>query len=429
MKCNKTPLTLMLLFVSINCQAQDSIHLYLHKEKNKSGLIDREGNIVLEPKYSIIGNFKEGKASVTIINRAKNDFHKILSTKLGYINAKGEVVIPFKFQHIPDEIKDFSEGRAVVKMNNKFGYIDSEGKMVIPPKYSRAYPFNEGFAVVESNGDSGNRALIDKNGKVIFYFLEKYQEKVDSLAKNVLVTTNKLSDGKISVHQFIQGGKTVSAVFDSQGELLFTKRFRRINPYVNGITEAHIDSCRTSSANCWVIIDDRGEILTNESYARCVRIDKDTFFVQNHDTGEQKVITTKGDMVPPIIEKGISVLSDDLVNHTTLIRAEKNGRYGYIDQMGKVILDFQYNHVSVFSEGLAFVKKPDRTVLCVDEKGNRIFQIDAVYDANWGSAVPYEPFPSGVYKNGLASLMIAADGYYKLVHIDKTGEFLKVTKK
>jgi len=106
------------LLLSTNCLSQRNTDLYLYKKDGKLGLINKQGDVVLKAQYSHIGKFEEGRAAITITTRAKNDYHKILDTKLGYINTKGKIVIPLKFQHIPDKIKDFSEGLAVIKIDN-----------------------------------------------------------------------------------------------------------------------------------------------------------------------------------------------------------------------------------------------------------------------------------------------------------------------
>jgi len=416
-------------FLSANCQSQNNIDLYLYKKDGKLGLINRKGEIKLEANYSHIGKFKEGKAAITITTRAKNNYHKILNTKLGYINEEGEVVIPLKFQHIPDKIKDFSEGMAVIKINNKYGYINSDGKIVIQPKYSSAFPFSEGYAVVEFNGDYWDKALIDKNGKVAFSFLEKYREQVDSTAKSILVTTNQLSEDKIAVHTFIRGGKTISSVFNSKGELLFTKQLARINPYKNGNSIAIKDGCRVGSANCCIIIDDQGNVLTKASYYPLERIKSEYFLAEDATTGNQQVINSKGDRLQPLIKEGTRLSREDLINSTSLIRVGKSGMSGYVNPSGQLVIDIQYDNTSPFSEGLAFVKKRDNTILCIDETGKTIFEIDSKYNAGWGGYYGYTSFSLGVFKNGMVTLVMIINGKSEFVHLDKTGEILPIKEK
>ena len=50
-----------------------------------------------------------------------------------FINAQGEVVIPFQFERI----EYFSDaGLAEVRMNGKWGCINTKGEMVVPCEYS-----------------------------------------------------------------------------------------------------------------------------------------------------------------------------------------------------------------------------------------------------------------------------------------------------
>lgn len=63
---------------------------------------------------------------------------------------------------------------AVVVINNRYGYINKKGDLVIPFNYDKAKPFENGFAYVEKNGKSG---YIDKNGKIVVpleYDIDEY---------------------------------------------------------------------------------------------------------------------------------------------------------------------------------------------------------------------------------------------------------------
>lgn len=422
---------MVFFFLPANCQSQNNIDLYLYKKDGKVGLINGKGEIILKANYSHIGKFEEGKAAITITSRAKNNYHKILDTKLGYINTAGEVVIPLKFQHIHDEIKDFSEGLAVIKINNKYGYINAEGKIVIQPKYSRAYPFKEGYAVVEFNGDYSDRALIDKNGKVVFRFLEKYQAQVDSLAKSILLSNSipQLSEDKIAVHRYNNNGKRIASVFNSKGEILFTKELFGITSYEDGVAIATMNDCRIGSENCLFLIDDEGNRLTLESFYSIVRIKHDYFLVENALNGHQKIIDKKGNILRPPIEEDVKINVSSLKNSSNLISVHKNGMTGYINESGELVIDFLYMSATPFSEGMAFVKKLDYTVLCIDKTGNIVFDIDAKYYADWSFPFGYVSLPYGIYQNGIATLIMTIDGKSEIVHIDKTGKFLTIKEK
>jgi hypothetical protein len=78
--------------------------------------------------------------------------------KSGFIDRTGRVVVKPLF----DEVKDFSEGLAAVRLGLNWGYIDESGYFTIPLQFAWAENFSDGFAVVSKGQDS--RGLIDHNG-------------------------------------------------------------------------------------------------------------------------------------------------------------------------------------------------------------------------------------------------------------------------
>ena len=54
-----------------------------------------------------------------------------------------------------------------------------------------------------------------------------------------------------------------------------------------------------------------------------------------------------------------------------LAAVEKDGKCGYIDYTGKVVIDFEYYLASSFSQGLAVVRK-DEKLVDIDHEGNII---------------------------------------------------------
>ncbi|MBD5172078.1 MAG: WG repeat-containing protein [Bacteroidales bacterium] len=65
--------------------------------------------------------------------------------------------------HQYDELFPFSEGLAAVRKGEQFGYINTKGELVIPCKYTYAGPFNEGLACV-TEGEDKSICFVDKNG-------------------------------------------------------------------------------------------------------------------------------------------------------------------------------------------------------------------------------------------------------------------------
>jgi hypothetical protein len=83
--------------------------------------------------------------------------------KYGYMNHKGEMVIPVKF----DKAEDFHEGLAQVEINGKWGYIDHAGNIVIQPQFDFALKFSCGMAAV---GKNRQYTFVDRNGQLLSDF-------------------------------------------------------------------------------------------------------------------------------------------------------------------------------------------------------------------------------------------------------------------
>jgi len=120
----------------------------------KSGYIDKEGNVILPFNFQDASDFIGGYANVVggedsvffcVIDKMGipiplegYDFGKCSdglfrvtsyeNDKCGYVDAKGQAVIPFLY----DSAFDFEEGVAKVIKNDKYGFIDKSGRIVIP---------------------------------------------------------------------------------------------------------------------------------------------------------------------------------------------------------------------------------------------------------------------------------------------------------
>jgi len=125
-------------------------------DKNKKiGYINTKGETVIPPKFSYGSNFSEGLAAVG-------------NKYFAFIDTTGtQITNTFSY------IDDFSEGLAAVEQNNLWGFINKEGKMIIEPQFIKASRFHEGLAaVIPNNTDESKRqfkkwGFINKTGKLI----------------------------------------------------------------------------------------------------------------------------------------------------------------------------------------------------------------------------------------------------------------------
>jgi len=153
------------------------------------GYVSKDGRMAIEPRFGTAGDFSEGLAPVTItedgaISPNGGELLERWSPDpefpepppaWGFINKKGEVVIPM----IYEKALGFSDGLAPVRQNGRWGYIDHQGRMVIGAVFVYAEKFRNGVAEVVIAAGSEDAmefraevidtylAYIDKHGRLL----------------------------------------------------------------------------------------------------------------------------------------------------------------------------------------------------------------------------------------------------------------------
>lgn len=133
----------------------------------KYGYIDRSGKMIINPRFSQVGDFHKGLAlagtkDYPLLNKA-NTF------QYGYIDKTGTFVIQEQFSEATDF--DDSTGLAVACVGNsdtaRCGFISTTGHFVINPQYYLAGSFINGVArVLEKRGYTPS--YIDQTGRMIW---------------------------------------------------------------------------------------------------------------------------------------------------------------------------------------------------------------------------------------------------------------------
>lgn len=120
----------------------------VYKGIRRAGLVDLQGNLVIEPSVDRLLQFREGRGLVR-----DNEY------RFYYITEQANLYNGFY-----EKATEFKHGVAVVQMNGKWGIINRKGIEIIPPKYDQIETFENGYAKVRIEGFSG---LSNLNGKLI----------------------------------------------------------------------------------------------------------------------------------------------------------------------------------------------------------------------------------------------------------------------
>lgn len=206
------------------------------------GLIDSTGKEIVTPRYRNIENFYEDYAQVAI------DDDKAPNKRLwGIVDKKtGKEIVPCKYE----SVGSFFEGMADVLQNGRWGFVNLKGEMVIPPKYVKAstyaiLKFSEGLAVVTTDTTINKKfGAIDKTGKMVIPFL--YDNLGDFAEGVALANKGKiLKQGQYSWQQdIVTAGKF--GYINKTGKTIISFEYEWGTNFLKGQAEVLKDSIRFS---------------------------------------------------------------------------------------------------------------------------------------------------------------------------------------
>lgn len=130
------------------------VNVYV-KDKLLYGFVNREGEIVIQPKYYHATDFNDGLAIVEIDR---------LSDLWACINTDDEILFTLKADYF---IEGFSEGLAVTRYKNDYFFINRNGDKVFNKSFFYAHNFHNGLSVVKLNYQNTKNSLINREGKIV----------------------------------------------------------------------------------------------------------------------------------------------------------------------------------------------------------------------------------------------------------------------
>lgn len=331
-------------------------------EIDRSRYNDKDDDIQLSQQISqnickydeVLDNFSDGLLPVT-----KNK-------KLGYINAKGEEVIPCTLKYYIEPGMDdgsvifgrFKEGLAKVcsfdgesgaeesfgAKNIKFGYMDKMGKIIIPPIYQTAGDFSEGKAYVSSETFNG---FIDITGKKLFEIkgmIDRNLEFVDGM----LMTTDTDNN------QYL--------FYNSEGKVVLKismDKYWRLSNFHEGLAYFehydNINDCIDRKG----FIDKNGIEVLNLTEYKIINSFSEGLAAVSKDGNKFGFINTQGEIVIPCQYEGYSTEGDmlefnDFHDGVCLVQTQNI----YINKKNEIVLRVKEGvNCSDMSQGLALINE------------------------------------------------------------------------
>ena len=302
---------LFTLFISAHIVfAQKSdFKYYIAGTDQKLYILNQDGKPISNETYSYIGEFSEG---LFLVEK---------SGKFGYIDKKGAIVLPF----IYDQASKVMNGVAAVQIDGKYGLIDRKGKYKIIPQYEELYFENNdsGLLKFKNNGLYG---LINKSGKVIIP--NKY-ENLGDIENGFVAAESNGNYGLIDVKD------NVIAPF--------------IYTYLGSVKNGYSFSFSEKGNPKMGLMNLSGKVLLNPVYDHIYTSLDEVRLIENRKKGIANKYGTV--LLKPEYRSDFEGFNEGLM------LLEKDGKFGFTNINGQIVIDLIYDAARPFSEGLAPVLK------------------------------------------------------------------------
>ena len=293
------------------CAFREGLSVFMDSEKREFGVVDKEGNVVISPKYQFcIGMYVDGLLGVA------EEYGKY-----GFIDKEGNVVIPFQYDDIignggmynTNLWRGLKEGRIPVKKGDQWGIVDREGKYVITPQFDYILLDGENY-LFRKDREYG---WCDRDGK---YIIEPQYEEASPFGNGPLASVGLEIENEDMIGYINIDGDTVFTLpYDDEVSSPF---------WTNGLAITQMDGE-------YGLINEQGKWEVNPQY-REIALYGDMYLVKDGE-GDWGLIGKDGKyLVNPAYDR---VIRDVYYNNSGLLYAMA-AESDYFD-MSSVVEDFE----------------------------------------------------------------------------------------
>jgi len=391
----------------------------------RQGLIDRDGNRILEPIYHSIRIIDEERTSV------------LLPHEWQLLNERNEIQLRIS----ADELIPQQGGINIYQHSNQYGILNSAYEVILPAQYDRLVYLGDDYFQSQKNKKNGvihadnsvsipfiyDSLLIDK--ELIRAFrkaqgwslidrahrirTEKQYAWINQIQGDVYPVKNNGYWGLLN-----QAGKeTINCVFDSLLEISndqlvvkFRGLFGIINSHEEWLIAPQSFPLQLINDTCYLELQPKNKFLKKFNGEIIYFTDNQIDFKSDHWTeylpdGTIKTLNYQGQIISRVSPPELDKLEEIFSESEGMRGIKRDGKFGFVDSRGRLRIANRYDGIGNFKEGLAPVK-------LLGKWGFLNMQDQIVINPNYDIVQEFSNGLSVVRKNGKSGV------------IDKTGKFV-----
>lgn len=346
-------------------------------EDRREGLIDRNGAVIVKPVYGEVKFGEHGSVHARevdtwlfldgenhLVGQQQADGIIPLSPDTYAVASGGKTqLMNNKFEPLCTELFSFlggfDNGIALYKKGGRMGVLDQTGKIVLPASYRRITVDGNGFLACLDIPYKNSWVLLDRSGRPL---TEKHYEYIGSYNGKYYPVRSRGFWGAVNR----TGEEIVACVHDSLVQQMgdhivvrFRGQYGVINLAENWIVTPQPNPLRILNENMYFEFDGKTTFL--KSFSGDI-----IYFSDNHLESNGNYIRetlTSGaywiiDMNGIIIDRSNQPEGTEHVfpEREGLRAILKDGKYGFIDDEGRLRIANRYEDVKPFSEGMAAIR-------------------------------------------------------------------------
>ena len=374
----------------------ENYQYFVLKENNLSGVIDRSGNILIEPTYEEIRIPNPEKA--VFVCYVEND-SKVLNQNNEEMFSEYELVEPIRLKNVES---DLMYEKSVLKyyQNGKYGLIDFEGKQITEPIYDSidSLPYKEGELLVSQEGKTGvinikGNLMVDISyGSIEVDGYYKDENKYKYAGYITSITTNEgyrygyvnYKGQKVLENEYNEISR-INDIDDDENAYLISAKNGQYGVIKNKeqILNNEYQSIRYDGTNNLFVIeksrkfgvaDINGNVIIEPTYNQ-IDITGAYLYAQN----EQGTTIFNSNGTEANINTNISILNTDSDKYKIRINNENGSKYGVINESGEQVIEEKYNYIEYLYDNYFIVSNENSKLGVIDNKENEKIKIE--YDS------------------------------------------------
>ena len=357
------------------------------RKDNLFGVIDRSGNIIIEPKYDDV---KIPNPEKPVFVCYEGDSTKVLNERKEEILTDYDKVEPIQLQNT---VNDLIYEKSVLKyqQDGKYGLIDFEGKRITKPIYDSIDSLNykEGQLLVKQDGKTGvinikGNTLIDIKYDQInvdgYYTKENgynYSGYIVSATTDQGYRYGYINyDGKLLLEPNYNQLSRVTQIQDNNNAYIICAENGRYGVMKNdeSIIPNEYQSIDYDEGNNLFTIEKSkkygianidGNIIVPTEYNQI-----DITGVYLYATNEQGVVVYNSDGTQANIDTNIAIINTSNEKYKIRIDNSNGTKYGVIDKEGQQVIDEKYNYIEYLFDDYFIASTENSKLGIIDDKDN-----------------------------------------------------------